>query len=149
MKECLIDFDAWFWHLILTLDFDAWFWCLILTLDFDWKGITNKRTNEWTNTRTDIADSRVASRLKSNRKNLSQTWGWWQIMLWTGAKQTSLSVYSKKLSLLRKMLSKYWNCYRKICWQIKNIWRTLEDVKSNSGQLLFSSPNWFFHSHWS
>ena len=85
---------------------------------------------------------------KSLRKFV-QTWGQWQIGLWTSAKQTSLSVKSEKSSPLRKMLSKYWNCYRKNIWQLKNIWRTLEDVKSNSGQLLFSSPNWYFHSYWS
>ena len=46
-KQCLkilmmLDFDTWFWCLILTLDFDTWFWCLILTHDFDawWRSMT-------------------------------------------------------------------------------------------------------------
>ena len=51
-----------------------------------------------------------------------------------------MTVKSEKSSFLRKMHSKIWNC------QGKNIWGTLEDVKSNSGQLLFSVPCWFFHS---
>ena len=34
----------------------------------------------------------------------------------------------------------------KIFWPLKNIWRTLSDVKSNFWQLSFSTLYWFFHS---
>ena len=67
---CLIltfDFDTWFWRFILMLNFDTRFWCFILMLDFDtcfwhliltlWISITNERTNN--------ANSRVASQLKT------------------------------------------------------------------------------------
>ena len=96
----------------------------------------------------DLFSDTLSLNTKSLRK-FALTWDQWQIGLWTSAKQTSMSVKSEKSSPVRKMLLKYWNCYRKNIWQLKNIWRTLEDVKSNSGQLLFSSPNWYFHSYWS
>ena len=82
---------------------------------------------------------------KSDRK-FELTYGQWQIKLWTSAKQTSLTVKSEKSSFLRKMLSKIWNFKIKNIWPPKNIWRTLGDVKSNFGQLLFSTSSWFFHS---
>ena len=65
----IVYFDALFWHSILTLDFDALFWRLILTLDFDgWllMHLIFKLVFQ-TNERTDNANSRVASRLKTIR----------------------------------------------------------------------------------
>ena len=62
-----LDFDAWFWHLILTLDFDAWFWRLILTLDFELVSQTDIQMDGW----MDDANSRVASQLKSKKSALS------------------------------------------------------------------------------
>ena len=82
---------------------------------------------------------------KSDRK-FELTYGQWQMKLWTSAKQTSLTVKSEKSSFLRKMLSKIWNFKIKNIWPPKNIWKTLRDVKSNFGQLSFSTPSWFFHS---
>ena len=80
--------------------------------------------------------------LKHNNRKFDMTWG----QIYTSAKQTSLSIKSEKSSILRKRLSKYWNWRGKNIWPLKNIWRTLEDVKSNFRQLLFSTPCWFFHS---
>ena len=81
----------------------------------------------------------------SDRK-FAMTYGQWQMKLRTSAKQTSLTIKSEKSSFLRKMLSKISNFKIKNIWPPKNIWRTLEDVKSNFGQLLFSTSSWFFHS---
>ena len=39
----MLDFDAWFWCLILTLDFDAWFWHLRLLMN-SYDEQTDKRT---------------------------------------------------------------------------------------------------------
>ena len=65
------------------------------------------RSTPWCSSHTTLSFN-----IESNRKN-GKTQGQWQILLWTSAKQTSLSVKSEKSSFLRKMLSKYWNCYRK------------------------------------
>ena len=53
---------------------------------------------------------------------------------------------SEKWSFLRYPGSKIWIFKIKNIWAPKNIWRTLEDVKSNFGQLSFSTPSWFFDS---
>ena len=42
---------------------------------------------------------------------------------------------------LRKCILKNSNLYIENIYTTKNIWRTLGDVKVNSGQLLFSAPN--------
>ena len=60
------------------------------------------------------------------------TWGQWQIVLWTSAIQTSLSIDSEKSSFLRKMLLRYWYCYRKNIWQLKNIWKNQFGEENNS-----------------
>ena len=61
----MLYFDALLWCFVLTLCFDALFWCLILMLNYlrfwlFWFSITD----EWMDSRTNNANSRVASRLK-------------------------------------------------------------------------------------
>ena len=52
---------------------------------------------------------------------------------------------------LRNRILKIRHFIKKIFWAPKNIWRTLEDVKLNFGQLSFSTPSPFFcslRSYW-
>ena len=107
--------------------------------------ITNSKRFVWTSASIINYYYTLSLNTKSDRK-FAMTQGQWQMKLWTSAKQTSLTVKSEKSSFLRKMLSKIWNFKIKNIWPPKNIWRTLEDVKSNFGQLSFSTPSWFFDS---
>ena len=58
----MLDFDTRFWRLILTLDFDAWFWHLILTLDFDSWWLLMTLDDSWCMNWNSIANKRTNGR---------------------------------------------------------------------------------------
>ena len=58
--------------------------------------------------------------------------------------QRSCPFWEKSFQNIRIATEKMQNCN----WLLQNIWRIFEDVKSNTGQLLFSSPNQYFHFYW-
>ena len=69
-------------------------------------------------------------------------------------KTTYQNTISLELEFFAEPFWKYFslkisNLNFKNTWPLKNILRTLGDVKSNFGQLLFSTSNWFFHSYFS
>ena len=82
---------------------------------------------------------------KSGRK-MSQRQDIWQNDPWVSGINVQKVRNSEKWSFLRYPGSKIWIFKIKNIWAPKNIWRTLEDVKSNFEQLSFSTPSWFFHS---
>ena len=82
---------------------------------------------------------------KSGRK-MSQRQDIWQNDPWVSGINVQKVRNSEKWSFLRYPGSKIWIFKIKNIWHPENIWRTLEDVKSNFGQLSFSTPSWFFDS---
>ena len=75
-----------------------------------------------------------------------------QFCQWDSLKTTLRNTISLKSKFFDKGLKKYLslkisNFNIKNIWPLKNILRTLGDVKSNFGQLLFSTPIRFFHSY--
>ena len=82
---------------------------------------------------------------KSGRK-MSQRQDIWQNDPWVSGINVQKVRNSEKWSFLRYPGSKIWIFKIKNIWAPENIWRTLEDVKLNFGQLLFSTPSPFFHS---
>ena len=75
-----------------------------------------------------------------------------QFCQWDSLKTSFRNTISLESKFFNQGLKKYLslkisNFNIKNIWPLKNILRTLRDVKSNFGQLLFSTPIRFFHSY--